>query len=467
MKDFIKYFTFTKKSIFTVSLITLSVLIYIAIKIGFENKADIILSCIFLSLVFVIYILYVILVLCSYYKLPKNKTKNSIGVVFFIDTHDNVEDYKSLNIKIVEQFETLTKNALQKDIHITPVLLSLKQVSSYKKHIEDENVQVALIEKCNCIFGIFIKSYDEGRKGGNIYQLQMNARILHPNLEPEIHNILKKNFSYIFQDLKLNRLDRNNDLNNLQNFGSKLFYICHLIFAVANSYCGHIKYAFNLYYDMLKITTISMDKFYVNLSRILHFELCGCAILLCIEQYNNFALNGVYDFTFMDDVQKKFYTSIKILKIDQFIISYHLQKAIYYSLCENRLNEAKGEISLLEKRYKRIKPNLRPWAFSNAFLFACGAKKSELHLIKDYYKNLRYNIAQEPAKILAFITSYLDNKQANINIKLAFFWLVFFRDDLSNDLLSKDFLEEIKSDLKLMDEFTTLNEIDKAIDTMQ
>ena len=462
MKYKIEQLNFTKKSLLPALVIYLGEIISTIGTFGFKTEYDTMVSCIMLGIFTMFWLGYNVIVFSLYHKLPKNKNVNDVGVVFLIDTHNNKDDYNSIRMKICEQFEKLTNGNVH-SLKINPIILSFRQVETFKKKIATEEQQAKFISKCNCVFGIFLQAYDEGRNTGNIYQLQMHAAILHPELDEAIHKILKNNFNYVFRDLSINKLDRNNDLEQLQNFGTKLFYICHLIFAAANEYSGYVEYAIKSYQDILKKVESSNKKFYVELTRILYFEICACSIILFGKQCKRFLESGQYDARLMLDVQEQFHSAMIKTKNEKMIINYYLQKAIYSLLVDKNIQEAKGAISILDKRYKRYKPNLRQWAYSDAFLFACEAKPSQFKLIKQRYSNLRHNVSQDVKLIFDFINSYIDNVESKTSIKLALFWLVFYREDLSKDLISEDFIISIKEELLELNDSALLNEFNNAI----
>lgn len=412
-------------------------------------------------MVTVAFIIYLGITLLSYTILPKNRKDKAVGVLFIIDTHNNVEEYDSLRQKICEQFELLAGKNVQHE-KITPVILSFKQVEAYKKKIGTKDLKAKLIDKCNCLFGIFIRANDDGKRGCNNYQLQMQATFLHPHLNRELKNIFQNNFNYIFRDLRINSLDRNQDLGELQSFGSKLFYICRLVFAVANAYSGYLEFALKSYCNILSEMERINNKFYSELTRILHYEICGCAIILFDKQYQLFIEKGLYDGPLMNEALNRFYASMKKTQNESLFIRYNLQKAIHALLAERNILEAKGSISILQKRFKKVKPNLRPWTYSEAFLFACAADTSQLKSIRKHYSRLKHNKVQDAKQIYDFINSYIDNIDSKLSIKLALFWLVFYREDLSKELIPGTFMKSIIDELTIMGDRALLDEINQA-----
>ena len=137
----------------------------------------------------------------------------------------------------------------------------------------------------------------------------------------------------------------------------------------------------------------------------------------------------------------------KKLKDDRITIVYYQNRAVLLFF-ERKINEAQGIIDLLDKIFKKLYINRRPWMFSKAFLFAYKANILECQEIEQHYKLIKYNTLENISRVFNFTKSYHDKIDSSINIKLALFWLVYFRQDLPETFLSDDFYNELISDLE-------------------
>ena len=443
MKEFLNELNFTKKSLIFIGAIFLFAIGLICIKIGFNNSYNFTLSLILISFLFVSYLIYLIIVLCLYYKLPKNKDKSKMGVLFYINTHGNFEDYKTLTEKFCERFAELSNN-IETNI-IKPIILTQKQVSVVKD-IENQDTQQKLLKKTHCLFGVFMKATDSG-KNSDEYELQMNAMLIHPHLNKNLHRIFENNFNYIFKDLNLSTLSKSNDLKNLKALSTQLYYVCQLIYGVANEYLGHFEYAIQLYRKIIDNVEKDQTKFYKLLTFILHNELCLSVICLCGQEYDNYVYYDKYNKEKIKKCLDLMAISLTKTKNPDFEMSFHLAKAVYHLLCDN-LIESKGEISILSNNFSKTPPNLRPWLYSEAFLTACENNPKKYWNIDKKYKQLKNNISQEPKKMYDFTFTYYSSHTDNLGIKIALILLVYYRKELPLDILPKGFKEQVIQELE-------------------
>lgn len=452
MKNLFEAFKFTLNSIILVAIAVSLGIGTVCLSNGFESKGKMITSIILISCLILIFICYIVIVLCLYYRLPKHKNGlNKMGVLFFINTHGNTYDYKSIKDKFCERFADLAFTIERNNLN--PIILSQKQCSVIK-NIQDKDIQFKLLKKTNCIFGVFIKSTDEGKENDN-YQLQMNAMIAHPHLAENLENILKNNFNYVFKDLHVSSFNKKNDLKNLQNLSTQLYYICQLIYAVANEYSGYYVGAIKLCNDILKNIKNDSSKFYKQLSIILLCEICCCATTISMAQYMDFVNNDNYDETMVHDALLLMGNAVQHLNLDDYTINYHLAKAVYKLIC-GKINESKGEINLLDSKFKRLKPNLRTWLYSDAFLTACDNNPKKYWSIDKKYKQLKNNNTQDPVLMFNFINAYYDRAQENLGIKIAMILIVYYKN-LNKELLSNSFRENVVKELHALhcDDFAT------------
>ena len=443
MKNILKAFKFTLNSIILVAVIISVGIGTICMTNGFENKEKTTMSLILISCLLVAFIVYSIVVLCLYYHLPKNKkSTKKMGVLFFINTHGNNSDFNAIKNKFCERFTELSM-AIEKN-NLNPVILTQKKTSVIK-NIYDKDVQFKLLKRTNCIFGVFMTSTDEGRNTDE-YQLQINAMIVHPHLEKNLEEILSNNFNYIFRDLHVSSLSKKNDLKNLQSLSTQLYYICQLIYAVANEYSGYYTGAINLCNEILKKVKNDTSKFYKQLSIILMCEICCCATCITTTQYRDFVYNDTYDKTMVENALLLMSNVIQQLNITDCTINYHLGKAVYKLICGN-LIESKGEISLLDKKFGKIKPNQRPWLYSDAFLTACENNSKKFWTIDKKYKQLKNNLTQDPLMMFYFINAYFNHDQENLGIKIAMVLLIKYKN-LEYNLLPYTIRTGIVDELK-------------------
>ena len=442
MKNIFNIFKLTKHSILLVLVLISCGIGIVCIKNGFDTNNHMIISITLIIILILFFIIYTIIVMCSYYKLPKNKHKTKMGVLFYINTHGNYEDYKSLKDKFFECFSELSEQ-LQKNL-VNPIILSPKKVSVIKNSHDTEQ-QKKLLQKTNCLFGVFMKSTDEGRNSDE-YQLQMNSIILHPLLPEDIKAIFAHNFNYVFKDLRLQSLNKTNDLKKLQQLSTQLYYVCQFTYAIANEYSKHYVGAIQLCNDILHKIKEDNSTFYKNLSTILRCEICNCAIKITTAQYNDYVYNSSYDTNMVKNALSLMHEPIKKLNIPLYNINYHLAKAVYH-LMSGKIIESKGEIAILEKYYQKTPPNMRVWAFSEAFLTACENNSKKYWAIDKKYKELKNNETQNSLLMFQFLNTFCNNNPNNLGIKIAMILLVYYKD-LDYNLLPENFRNDVVSSLK-------------------
>ena len=442
MKELIESMKFTKKSIFAVLLIILGLMVTVYTQVGFNDKTSTIVSILALSILFCVFLGYMIYVLCLYYKLPKNTT-NKMGVLFYINTHKNSSDYDAITSKFCEKFEELSE-LIDKN-KLTTVILTEKQVSVIK-NISNHDIQHKLLRKTNCLFGVFMKSTDIGKESDE-YELQMNAMITHPWLNEVLEKMLANNFNCVFRGLHSSTLNKKSDLKNLQNLSMQLYYVCQLIFGVANEYSGYPGGALQLFKEIeLKIKN-ETSKFYKQMLIIVNYEICSSTICITTAQYKEFIYNDQYDTEMVKNALDTMRKALPIIKNDSYTINYHLAKAVYHLIC-GRIIEAKGESSLLAKGFSKIKPNQRPWAYSEAFLISYENKPNKYKAINEKYKSIKNNKTQDPLMIYYFILAFLNKYPTNLGLKLALLLFTYYKkDDLNTDILPQNLQQEVTDEL--------------------
>ena len=141
MKELLSAITFTLKSIIFVGIIILFLIGRILFSIDFETKSNLTISIIGIVVLIILFTAYTVSVLLSYYHLPNMKKSNSMGVLFYINTHNDSGNYKSIKNKFFEQFNQLS-NLLENN-KLCPIILTQKQISVIK-NIDDKEVQFEL-----------------------------------------------------------------------------------------------------------------------------------------------------------------------------------------------------------------------------------------------------------------------------------------------------------------------------------
>lgn len=442
MKELIESMKFTRKSIFAVLLIILGLMITIYTQVGIINKTSKIVTIISLSVLFCVFLGYMIYVLCLYYKLPKNTT-DKMGVLFYINTHKNSSDYEAITNKFCEKFEELSE-IIDKN-KLTPIILTEKQVSVIK-NISNHNVQHKLLKKTNCLFGVFMKSTDIGKESDE-YELQMNAMITHPWLNNILEKMLANNFNYVFRGLYSSTLNKKSDLKNLQNLSTQLYFVCQLIYGVANEYSGFPYGALQIFKEIESKIKNETTKFYKQMHIIVNYEICSSAICIAANQYKDFIYNDQYDTKKVKAALDVMAKSLPVVKNDHYVIDYHLAKAVYHLICGKTI-EAKGESSLLAKNFSKIKPNQRPWAYSEAFLIAYENKPNKYKTISEKYKAIKNNKTQDPLLIYQFILTFSNKQPTNLGLKLALLLLTYYKkDELNTNILPPNLQQEVADEL--------------------
>lgn len=441
MKDIFQAFKFSLKSIIAIGVIFAVAIGTICIEVGFSDENKTTLSIVLISLLFLLFITYTSIVLILYYKLPKNKKLTKMGVLFYINSHGNKDDYNAIKDKFCEKFSELSNSIIVNELNL--IILTEKQVSVIK-NINDEDYQEILLKKTKCVFGVFIKATDEGRNSDN-YELQMNAMIIHPELKKALEDILKNNFSYIFNGLRMSTLNKKNDLKDLQNLSTKLFYICQIIYAVANEYSKHYHGAIKLCNDILHAIEHNETKFYKQVCIILRCEICCCAFSISDAQYKEYVYNEQYDAEMVNNVLKILGPQISKLKIPVYTIDYHLMKSVY-QLITNHIPEAIGEINILDKTFNNVKPNARAWKYSEAFLTAVLNNPKKYRQIDILYKGLKNNNTQDPLLMFDFINTYCAINPENLGAKIALLLFVKYKS-LDPERLPSNLKSEVIDEL--------------------
>lgn len=458
LTSILEYVKYTKKSIFPVSLFCFVASFYIAFTYGFEDKKTI--SILAISFIGVFLISYITGVFISYYRLPKKKDPNKYGVLFVIDTHNNKEDYEAIKNKICEHFDTLSEQSNTiKLVSITPTLKNISCI----KNIDDFEKQKKLLKKTNCFFGVFMKATDFG-KGNSKYELQMNAMVSHVHLEPNLKQLLAKNFGFVFRNLKLNSIDKTNDLKDLQLISTKLYIICQLIYGVCYEYAGYYLYAIRHYNSLLKNISKGSGSFYKEISSIINFEICAAVTNFSICEYHSYVYQDEYDFELVKETLEIMQPAQKVIHIDGFTMDFHLSKAIFL-LLSGKIMEAKGEINLLSNKFKKYPPNKQSWLFSEACLVACEDNPKTYTAIESCYKKLAFNTAQDPKTMFDFLHTYSVNNPNNLGVKIAMFFIVMYRPELPIEILPKtlktDLLRNCKK-LKMNELYQLIKEAKKS-----
>ena len=411
-------------------------IIIVFVKLGFKN--GLIISIILL----VLFGCYAKYVHNLYYKLPKNK-RDAIGILFYINTHGNHLDYKSITNKFCERFEELSEMIQQYKLY--PIILTEKQVSVIK-NISIDNTKINLLNKTNCDFGIFMKATDCGQSSDE-YELQIHGTLSHPKLNNDLDKLLSHNFNYVFQDLHSNTINKKNDLENLQILSTQLYYICQLMIGAIDKYSGFPQRALKLFMEMESKINNASSKFYRQLFLILKYEICSCIIAIADTEYKNFIFDGIYNKDVVKESLDIMKDTLRKISHINFTINYHLAKSVYHVMCGNII-EAKGEISLLDKYFKTIEFNQRPWIYSEAFLVALENKPNKYKTINTKYKTLKNNKTQEPLNIYYFIIAFLERQPNNLGLKLAQLLLVYYKKDEFNiNILPENLQQEIVLEL--------------------
>ena len=268
IKDIKEIIAFTKQSILYVSMFLIGLIFYIVFKFGFEEY--LIRSVIAISVLVLVNIIYIFWVLVLYYKFPKNKDSKKYGVLFIIETFNN-NDYETLKNKFCEKFKELS--AQSQSVKIESIIPTLKNVSTLKnKNLSEGEIQKELLKKTNCTFGVFMKATDHGINNTK-YDLYMNASVEYPNLKTELQDLLSENLNFVIRNIKLNALDKNDDLRGLQTISSKLHVVCQLIYGACHEYSKDYVYAICLYKDLLNKISSEKGAFYKEIFSALLFNL--------------------------------------------------------------------------------------------------------------------------------------------------------------------------------------------------
>ena len=439
-----KKFDFTWNSIWFAFLSVVALSIIIIFTVGFDTREDTILSLALICSFLLFCLLYSVVVIYKYKKLPKNKSKDKAGVLFIINTHNNTKDYKNIREKFLENFEHFVSD--RDACKIMPIVLTEKQVLGLKHYDNVKNAQ-KLMKKTNCIMFVSLTTYDLGDKSTK-YQLKISALVFHPNMNNVVAEVFTRNINTIFSSLYINEIDRKNDLKDLQLLSNKLYFVCQIIFATANEYTGYFIAARKIYSQLVDRLKNPTDNFYRQIKKIAHIELFNCCKLLLTNSYEDYINNGVFNPEKVRAVICDMETLIKNVNTDDAIQYYYLYKAIYDVLLGN-FGEANKTVERLKKKYENIPQNQRPWAYSESFLFACQATNKQFATIEKKYKSLKNNRSQDVNRIYLFINQFMEQNPSNIGVKQALFWLVYYRKDLNlEERISQQFIEQLIRELR-------------------
>lgn len=442
MKNLLKELKFTKKSLIPVGIILITTIYIIMVQVDFSNQSSVIISSVFSVLIGVFYISYIIVVFCSYYCLPKNKS-NKIGVLFVIDAkiHD---DYEAIKDKLIGNFNDISSRSAVNILK--PIVLSEKVVSTkkLKNIIYDKEGIVELLKKSRCNFIILIKTTDTGRNS-DTYELSMNATILHSKFDLPIKKIFENNVSYIFKTLRNDILNRKDELQNLKVKSSKLYVVCQLIFATACEYSGNVFSALPIFKELYSQLVNNKDDFYNLVKHIVKLEIFTCFIIVDTREYKNYIKNGSYK---VEDVEKATYYIEPLIKSldSNYQKGYHNSLAIRYVLTDDIL-AAKKEAEFLKIDSKQTSLCKRWWEYSLAFILACENNPAKYNQVISKYEKIK-NVEVDCNDILRFIKRYLNVHSDLIGVKVALFCLYYYRKELDIAELPTEFIQNLIDDLK-------------------
>ena len=449
MKNILENLNLTRKSILILFVVLGGIIGTIALTSGFNDEYHIYLSSILISILFSSWVMYSIIVICLYYKLPKNRTKNEMGVLFIIDSHGNIDEYKSIKDKFIDNFKDLS-NIIENNI-INPVILSERNIKAFKNKIYKKDKIKNILLTTNCTFAVRLKATDIGIDSSS-YELKLDTTMVHPEFNSYLKPIFEKNYNYIFKDLKISTIDKSKDLNILKRQSTQLYLICQLLFGVAKTYSGYPTEAMELLNNLLAKIEKNKDNFSENLKRILYMEIFADFLVLNIREYKKYNSGQDVDLELVRtsfEVVNKFLNKIQA----NYQIDFYLQKAIYDVWTDNLIS-AKNNVSGLIKRFNQFKRDNRIWAYSEAFLFACENNSSKYEKIIDKYKQLKNN--KYPAfDIQNFIFRYSNDHPNNLGIKIALCSLVFYRDDLDFNIIPQTMIDEIIAELEQKNLYST------------
>jgi len=357
---------FTRKSIWAVLVVAIIATYIVSKSYGFDSAYHIRMSVIWVIVIWVIFFTYTIKTLWVYYHLPKNKSKDKMGVLFIIDTNKNQSDYEILTYKLVNHFNDMS-NRISRSC-LKPIILSLKNIEVIKD-IKDVKEHEKLLKKTNCILVVAMRATDQG-KGSSKYELNTTATIEHPKLNNHLQSVLANNFGYVFKDVRVLNIDKNNDLKSLQDMSIQLYYICQYIFALANAYAGYFGYAISLFKDILQDITLKKDAFCNKLRNIIINHICDITSSITHKEYCNYIHGGIYTAQVVNANLIDLGRYSKLIKNHGYIINYHLNKAVYNFIVNQNIAEAESEINLLDRYYPKVNSKCRTWNYSKAFLVA-------------------------------------------------------------------------------------------------
>lgn len=449
-----KKLNFTLKSLWVALILFVVVSVIVCINPGFSGdnyKTTVILLCTFFVLTFV----YIMIVISLYKVLPRNKSKDNIGVLFIINTHGNSEDYKNIREKFIENFEHL--RVCNDECQINPIVLSEKNVIGLK-YTGSEKEDKRIMLKTNCLIIVHLRTYDIGKKSTE-YQLQISAKIFHPKMNEIVEKVFSKNINTIFSGLNVNVVNREKDLKTLQGLSSKLFYVCRIICAVANEYTGFYAYARKVFTSMYNKLEKVKDPFYIKLKKILLIELFHCDRLILSDSYEKYLRDGQYDSQKTREVLNDLSMILKINNNPDVMLCLNSFQAID-GVLTNDLGMANDSLQKIKTKFNYVKRNDQSWAYSEAFVYACQANVKQYKEIEKKYRALKNNRSQQVEKIYFFINNYIYQHPENIGVKLALFWLAYYRKDLSLQMISQEFVSQLVKDLTSRNCDTLANDIE-------
>lgn len=456
MKDFVESMKLTKKSIAVIWLFIAAAIFCVAASVGFHDSEHRLISFITISVLLVFAVGYAVAVLFLYYHIPKNRNKDKTGILFFVDTHGNADDFKAIREKFYEQFTDIADSGNQ---ILAPVFLSEKNVFSYRRAFSKSEEQKKLLLKAHCTFGLFMRATDTGAQS-DTYELKLNATVHYESLSPIMGNILEHNFRFVMNGLHENTINRKKDLVDFKRMSEQLYSICCLLIAVALRYRKYPWQALSLMDLTYSRVAETIDDFCKQIKKILCAEMLAAYTTIVGQIYDEYCLSAKYDLARALDAERIILKHLSSLPLHE-QMQVRLAKAINL-LMKDDTDAAIREIDIISGQHKKVHMNAKGWLYFQAFLHACQDNRAKYCALIREYEDLKYNNISA-TKIQSFMLSYQATHRANLGVQIGLYCLTYYRSDLSMKSLPKDFRQS------LIDELTRqkLTDIAQLLEKMQ
>lgn len=420
---FEKYFR-SMKSIFLAILIGIIAVITLCGNITGMFPRIIVISCI-LGIV-----VYYIVDVVKYNKLPKNKKGDAVLVRIVAK---DKEEYEDIRYKFWGQFEKFIK-LNRSTINILYIPYHLIQKNNYK----EKDKVIKLLKKTNCIFLTTVSIRTEEIKDDTKYVTEFNLGIIHPAYIERIENIFQKEVNILGMPTARLEFSRENKINVLEVTAQRISIVCKYIISRAYYLSGNMSKALSIsekLYEELQAIDKKIEKNYDNIQK----SICKLCYDIHITNiiYENNKINKNIDYVEKELEEankyiKNTYTYYEGKSICAFLKNRDIKKTQYYIGCCKQIQDK------------------APWKYSKAFLKAyCNESEGGIA----YQYKQAFKIPYDHMQLISFIEDILEQEPDKNRLRFALLLLYLKMGEIeTSKLILREYLA--KEELDTLEENT-------------